>query len=153
MTTIFAQPNTFAQPKYGSFDDYKIIAGGSLLIAPIFDPKESDLATSILSQYDIADRSSVNNFLDKNRNLLSYLKIAPEKIQRYFSGKNLKLSLEIVYDPEVEPEYDHGTLFINILSKGTLTARMDKLDRLTREWLITIPPKEHLYFEVDLDFT
>jgi len=119
------------------------------LVEDIFQSAATD---QVLSAYSMENGKAVSDFLDKNRNLIQYLEIAPAKIKEYFGGKVARLSLKVMYDPEVEPEYDHGTLFINVSSKGSLKSLMAKLDSLTWEWLLKIPAKDRLYFEVDLDF-
>lgn len=146
---------TFAQPKQAfNFEDYyNNLVRPYPIFVPTFTPKEDVGVSDVLNRYIIKDKDSVLDFLRRNMNLLPYLETAPDKIRFYFKDMRAKLSLEVIYDPEVEPEHDHGTLFINVLSRGSLEDRMAKLDNLTKEWLVTIPPQDHLYFEVDLDFS
>lgn len=109
----------------------------------------TDQIKNIICIYPNADHLALESFLRNNLSVVNYISEAPKQIKDYF-GDNIKINPKVVFDPEVEN--DNGILFINIDTSEELNSAMEKLDSLTREWLIPTLGKDITKFNVDLDF-
>jgi hypothetical protein len=82
-----------------------------------------------LEGYIFSKSSSLGDFLQAHKELVSLLNEAYQELRKYFSSEDLKL--ELVVDPEIAGEQQ---LFVYILSSQSVTDALKKIDEFDDRW-------------------
>lgn len=118
----------------------------------IFEQIENEL--ELLSvYYEYRKKREIVNFLINRQSILNLIREAPLQIQKHF-GSDMKLAIEIIYDPEIE---DFKILFIYIKTNLDVDEALKRLDKIDEEWhyeeiILNEDPNVVSEFEINLEF-
>jgi hypothetical protein len=91
--------------------------------------KNNQLLSWLQNGYILLKPSSVGNFLQEHKELVSLLNEAYQELRKYFSTEDLKL--ELVADAEIAEDRQ---LFVYIFTSLSVTDALDKLDEFDECW-------------------
>jgi len=88
--------------------------------------------------YTIENPIEVKSFLAAHHNLIDYLFVTNEQIERFFGDNALEISLK----HDSDPEEDYEGLFVTVKTNLPPEESLDLLDRFDDEWFLECVPPE-----------
>lgn len=99
-------------------------------------------------EYEIRNPSKVAEFLSENLFLLDLLKVIPGKLKKFF-GKNTKLAVELLTEPEMPSSKE---IFVLVLTKDDAKQARAKMDEFDRKWWFDNLDKANCKLNVSLEY-
>ena len=97
---------------------------------------------------NVVNKETALDFLNNNAMVIDYLYEVPAIIREKFG--NVKLSLELYFDPEIEA--NEGKLFLNIETDFDVKKAREKLEEIDREWFLNRVGEDIRKFNLNLEF-
>ena len=99
-------------------------------------------------EYEIRNPSEVAAFLSENLFLLDLLKVIPGNLRKFF-GKNAKLIVELLIEPEMPFSKE---IFVLVLTEKDAKESRAKMDEFDRKWWLGNLDKANCKLDVSLEY-
>ncbi|MCC6328805.1 MAG: hypothetical protein IT174_09845 [Acidobacteria bacterium] len=99
-------------------------------------------------EYEVRDPRQVGKCLRDNLFLFELLTMIPKQISKYF-GKNAKLALELLSEPDFPSSQE---IFVLVLTADDAETARSKMDRFDNEWWLENLDKANCRLNVSLEY-
>ena len=99
-------------------------------------------------EYDVRNPQEVGKFLRDNLFLFDLLKMIPRQITKYF-GKNAKLALELLSEPDFPSSRE---IFVLILTEDAAENARSKMNKFDQKWWLENIDKANCKLNVSLEY-
>jgi hypothetical protein len=99
-------------------------------------------------EYEVRNPQEVGKFLRDNLFLFDLLKVIPGQIAKFF-GKNAKLALELLSEPDFPSSRE---LFVLVLTDDSAEKARPKMDRFDQKWWLENLEKANCKLNVSLEY-